>query len=340
MKILYYYPVATKHGAKSILHYYYSKALEDKLNFSYFITSDDSLRSIKNVRVILVKMHNYRLFRRFFLDFFYIRKVIRRDNIDQVINFQNTLIPFIKTNQTIYLHQALIFSKIQYNIVLNPILWFYTKIYSCLVLWSIIRVKNVILQTNHMKSELTSRINREINISVNTPILQVSIPENKSLFVENQKLNLFYPTSDAIYKNYYPLFEAVLKISSELKSRLNLIVTLDYRKSRKLTSYKKKFDYNQISVKFIGQVPHEEVLSILNESVLVFPSLIESLGLPLLEAKVLKKRILAINKPYSVELLRDYTNVAYFELEPNYLKDLTCLINHELENYFTAPHSY
>ena len=48
------------------------------------------------------------------------------------------------------------------------------------------------------------------------------------------------------------------------------------------------------------------------KSVLIFPSYIETLGLPLLEARLTGCPIIAADTPFAKEILDGYNNVAYF----------------------------
>ena len=50
------------------------------------------------------------------------------------------------------------------------------------------------------------------------------------------------------------------------------------------------------------------MLKTYNSSVILFPSYVETVGLPLLEAKELNRIILASNCPFSKEILEDYPN--------------------------------
>ena len=49
------------------------------------------------------------------------------------------------------------------------------------------------------------------------------------------------------------------------------------------------------------------------KSVLLFPSYIETFGLPLLEAKTIGSPIIASDTPFSKEITSNYNNVNYFD---------------------------
>lgn len=63
---------------------------------------------------------------------------------------------------------------------------------------------------------------------------------------------------------------------------------------------------------FAGKMSREDVFKMYNTSTLVFPSYIETFGLPLLEAKLSGSIILASDHPFSKEILKEYQNAYYF----------------------------
>lgn len=332
MNKLYYYPSASKYGAKTILHHFYSSAYMDKNNLSFFVTSDETLLTTENIHVFHINMNGVRFIRRLFLDLFYVRYIIYKHKIDKIYNLQNIIIPFTKVEQTIYFHQALVFIEINFNILKNPKLWFYKHVYSRLVFYSMKKATKVIVQTNHIKSLILKKVGVNVNVSVETPKLTITNKLKKSDFVIITKLNLFYPTSPAIYKNYISLFRALLDLPVRLHSKINFIITINENYSREVLNFKKRMDYLGISNQFIGRIDQIDVLSILNESVLVYPSLIESLGLPILEAKILDRYIIAINEDYTHELLDDYKKVMFFDHNNSNQTDLRNKILYAIEN--------
>jgi len=73
----------------------------------------------------------------------------------------------------------------------------------------------------------------------------------------------------------------------------------------------------------IGRVPREDVLERLSQSTLIFPSLIETYGLPLAEARALGSIVLAADLPYAREVLEGYNNAYFFDpYSPNELAAL------------------
>lgn len=73
------------------------------------------------------------------------------------------------------------------------------------------------------------------------------------------------------------------------------------------------FNENDLSIKFIGSLTREEVFDFYAKSTLIFPSYIETVGLPLLEAKMHWTPIIASDSAFSHEILDGYDKVEFFE---------------------------
>lgn len=87
-----------------------------------------------------------------------------------------------------------------------------------------------------------------------------------------------------------------------------MILTISKDEYTKL--YKKTEDDPHI--KFYGRIPRSEVLTILSHSILVFPSKIETLGLPLIEGMILQRQIAASDISPVIEVTEGYDSVTYF----------------------------
>jgi glycosyltransferase involved in cell wall biosynthesis len=84
----------------------------------------------------------------------------------------------------------------------------------------------------------------------------------------------------------------------------------------------------------MGELSRKELLTYYNSiDCLLFPSKLETWGLPLSEAKSYTKPILAANLPYAKETVGDYENVTFFdENNPKELADLiTKFVTNKIE---------
>jgi len=137
--------------------------------------------------------------------------------------------------------------------------------------------------------------------------------------VTDGKVRLFYPSSGIAHKNHKNLFKAMSIIDAAYPGMVRLYVTLSEREALGIDD----FSANVIP---IGRLSHADVIKAYHAmDFLIFPSICESLGLPLLEAQAAGLSIIASNldfqrescqhvlefNPYSVTSISNAVNKAY-----------------------------
>jgi glycosyltransferase involved in cell wall biosynthesis len=123
---------------------------------------------------------------------------------------------------------------------------------------------------------------------------------------------LFYPAFPRVFKNFEVIFEASMILESEGFDDFEIWLTIDTsinHYARKLTS---KYP-NVKAVRCIGALPREQVFRKYGEAdCLLFPSKLETWGVPITEFKMTGKPILAADLPYAHETVGDYDAVDFF----------------------------
>ena len=122
-----------------------------------------------------------------------------------------------------------------------------------------------------------------------------------------------------LYFNVFRFYVNLIKIYHFLSRKLvcsgiphQIFVTIRPDESsltQGLFEYSKKHHLNVI---FGGQIPREKVFEMYANSVLLFPSYVESFGLPLLEARLTGSFVIASDCPFSREILNGYDKVSFF----------------------------
>lgn len=142
---------------------------------------------------------------------------------------------------------------------------------------------------------------------------------------ENTNMGLitfFYPSLPRVFKNFEVIAEAVKIIKESKDHRFRVILTLDGSENRYAISIFRKYSY-LTEIEFIGLKDRETIFRLYNETdCLLFPSKLESWGLPLSEFKGFNKPIISADLPYARETLGDYGKVCYFN--PDSANDLAC----------------
>ncbi|WP_426350470.1 glycosyltransferase [Alloiococcus sp. CFN-8] len=223
----------------------------------------------------------------------------------------------------LYLHQPIPFYDYTWNVFnkRERSLWFYKYIYYWLIKKSVKESDEIIVQTSWLKSSLVKKI------GINADIIFVDRPVISNIDTTVvQKINLdegyklFYPASSAIYKNHELLYDMMNVLVNNRKCNdVILYLTID-SEDYEAINYIKKYNLFK-NIKLLGNISYEEVLRYYNSvDMLVFPSKIETFGLPLVEAQQFNLPIVAGDIDLYREVIGEYKNkVSYCDLD-NFLE--------------------
>lgn len=109
----------------------------------------------------------------------------------------------------------------------------------------------------------------------------------------------FYPAKKDVYKNHECILNAVEILREKGLEKFEVLLTTE--------------GVDTDNLKHIGAIPHQLVLEYLQRGTLLFPSYIETVGLPMLEARSVNGLVLASDCPFSHEVLEGYNNAYFFD---------------------------
>lgn len=193
---------------------------------------------------------------------------------------------------------------------------FYYYIYPLYVKLFLNKQTYVAVQTEDIKKRFARRYNfSEERIGVFFPeVEKIDVETVEPYIYENDTFNFFYPSMGASYKEHTTLVYALERIYTEHKDmarRIRIHFTLTKDDNKELTKCIRELGFDGNFV-FHGNIPHEQVLSMMKAgNGLLFPSVIETLGLPLLEAASLGTPVIANDMGYAREVLRGYDGVRF-----------------------------
>lgn len=325
-KIIFVNNPAAKHGgALTILKEFIIEAAQkcrDDFLFYIFCTADLQEYETENVKIVNdIKVRSWK--ERIYWDMNGLKKWSTENKIkpNLIISLQNTgVFGFKKIPKIIYLHQSIPYYK---EFHWNPfkkqerIYWFYKHIYKQIIHHSV-KGNVVVLQTEWMKQRVIKehKLN-EKNLFVIRPKISVLKVENQNEVIDaNHEVKLFYPAAPEIYKNHKILIEAMKELKSRNKElNFHLYLTID-KKHPNVTELVECIERFQLDtqVSFVGQLSYKDVVQLYIQcDIVLFPSYLETFGLPLLEAAYLNKKIVAADLEYSREVLKNYNGVNFAE---------------------------
>lgn len=307
---------ASEAGALSILTDFYEQVCdckESRMEWTFVVSVADYAAK-NNIKIKRYPWIKKSWLHRFLFEYLYLKRIIRACNPDIILNLQNKCVNVRDTTEIVYLHLPFILTDYNFKLFKAEFrLWFYQKIYKRFILKSYKSATKVIVQTKWMKNSLLS------NTSLEPDLIEVIPPKLSKIFSpkggyanSHRNINIFYPSTAFTYKNHI----VILKAMKYFRTVYGRPISAQFTLSKAENSYSKKiYDYavkNQIDVEFLGKVDRSLVRDKLMQTILVFPSWVESFGLPLLEARQLMTPIVSIDAPFSREILAGYTNAHFF----------------------------
>ena len=291
-------------GALSILRQFVENIPVDNRKWLIFVSPMIKI-STDNPNVRIEPIEGVKTMqKRLLWDTFGLKKWLKKNGIVPVasVSLQNTGFNVGKRVQTyIYYHQSIPFFPFRWNPLKKQerTFWFYKHIYPFFVNLFLKKDTKVFVQLEFIKEGFTKRFKypKEL-IGVYNPDLtqpKVSIEQVRDISL---KKKLLYPAMPHFYKNHR-IIEDALKLTNV---EAEILFTTDLSNRNE--------DDNRIQ--YIGMQPYEKICELYYTcDVLLFPSYIETFGLPLLEAAMTGMPILAADLPYAREVLSGYDGVTF-----------------------------
>lgn len=327
MNILVYGVAADSGGALSVLMDFYKEFRQNRSNHYYFVISTPHIEDCENITVLRFPEVKKGWWYRLFFEFIKAPQLIKKYHIDEIFSTTNTVLPCVKKRQILYLHQSLPFVKYKFSLLKNSKFWIYQNVISCLIIHATQKADKVIVQTNWMKEAVSrvSKINPD-KITISPPHIDTSGIQE---YHRNSTNTFFYPAGAYEYKNHVVIISACKKLKDKGIENYNVIFTLSGQENKYARYLKEIVDQYGLPIHFVGSLPRKTVLSLYSSTFLLFPSFIETFGLPLLEARLSHAPIIAANTVFAREILSDYAYVSYFE------KDDYIELSKEMEHIVT-----
>lgn len=311
-----------------LLHKYFDKS--DKLIFLDFRVKKH-INEFKKAKIIFLKKGPFRNIRILYFRVNYLKKFYRQSsnkNNRRKFNelYLNGLPPLFRIGQGenkvhIFCQNRLLFeNKFISNSINIDVLK--TKIYLIIHRFIFNKFKRdsdiLIVQTNSMKKLLIDlKIKNRIVLQdkiwglftknhyrkiFSSNIAQIKNNKKIKFFKEFYKSNLiyFYPAYYYPHKNHLNLIKAFKKFGENNQISYKLVLTINNKKIKNIKEIK-----NIPNIIFINNISTKDIFNIYKYvDFLIYPSLTESFGLPLLEAKYNDVQIIASDLPYVYDICK------------------------------------
>ncbi len=247
-------------------------------------------------------------------------RLVRRYAPDAVFSLQNTAVLFTRVPQVVYVAQSLPFARWHR--------WSFFRseeremavraaVLGPLIRWSVRRASMTIVQTHWMQEAVVSSSQVDSSrIVVVAPDCDVSLTASDESDISGAACtrpgtNFFYPASAMPYKNFEVAIQALILLQAQ-GHHAELALTITGKENDYAKRIKQLATPLGDAVQFCGSISRRSVLLMLQHSILVFPSIIETFGLPLLEARKLGSWVIAADTPFAREILDGYPRARLF----------------------------
>ena len=355
---------ASKTGALSVLKDFFARICrlsKDKTdnNEWFFIIGIRGLieepEDDPRIHVIVREDVKRSRFKRLLFDHFTGKAYLKKFKADVIFSLQNTLPKGAEklAETVIYLHQPLGFQKIKRFSFFKK--WerelaVYQYLIAPEIDASLKRADRIIVQTGWMKDAVIEKDGIRPDI---VDIIPPELPELDDLCKHNAfassessestkadrelckqeqqtssgelcKQTFIFPAGAILYKNHQCIVDALKILSGKGIRDIRVIFT---EKCEDLPWVTVPGECKDL-IEWRGMTDRRELIDLYRNSVLLFPSYIETYGLPLAEARALNARILAADTPFAREILSGYDKAEFFPpFDPEKLAGLmkTCI---------------
>jgi glycosyltransferase involved in cell wall biosynthesis len=315
-------------GGKYLLEYFIDSLCQNDKIENYIFLFDkrfnsDRIKSVLDNNIYITEPSEFRRY-------FKLKEIFSTYSVESIFCFGNVPPPFIFAISCpvyIYFHNVLLIEPWSNKHSLLNRLFLYLK--SLYIKINLNKNFTWIVQSNLVKAKLHSYF--EISVA---KILVLPFFEPTSLyFIEGVKWHqYFYPAEGVAQKNH----NLLLKVWEELSKfniRPKLILTIDKLKYPKLYSEISRLNLINIDIENVGFLSRNDIIELYNKSkFLIFPSLNESFGLPLVEAADLGCHLITPDLDYVNNIIE--TNVK-FDVKKNNLFEL--IYDIETNKLTTSP---
>lgn len=298
-----------------------NKKIDKEYNIIAFVHSKDLFSDYKSfvTFIELPRSRNnylYRLFYEYIFFYFY----SKRNKIEIWLSIHDITPNVVSKRLYTYCHNPSPFYKsTKTDWKFDKIFYLFTKFYKLLYRINIEKNDAIIVQQDWIRKAFKEMFGLK-NIIVARPEKSVANKEISDVKASGEKYVFIFPCVPRPFKNIEIICQACERLNSDLNYKV--LLTIDGNENNYSKYLFQKYSKLKM-ISWIGFQPRDTIFKLYEKTdCLIFPSKLETWGLPISEYKSTGKPIIVNDLPYAHETIGEYDKVAFVNMDsPSELAD-------------------
>ena len=250
--------------------------------------------------------------KRFYYEYFYFKRLSKKLKPYLWFSLHDMTPNVVTDKRAVYCHNPIIFYDVKRKDMINEFKMFmFSKFYKYIYKINIKKNNFVVVQQDWIRKRF-KKIFKIKNVVVAHPNVVIDDSNNNCKNTKIVKNSFLYPSFPRIFKNFEVICKAVEILENKNIENFKVYLTIDG--SENIYSKEIVEKYGRLKcIEFIGLQTRENLMKYYSKiETVIFPSKLETWGLPISEAKAFGKNIILADLEYAHETLGTYEKVMFF----------------------------
>lgn len=250
--------------------------------------------------------------KRFYYEYFYFKRLSKKLKPYLWFSLHDMTPNVVADKRVVYCHNSIIFYDMKRKDMINEFKMFmFSRFYKYIYKINIKKNNFVVVQQDWIRKRF-KKIFKIKNVVVAHPNVVIDDSNNNYKNTKIVKNSFLYPSFPRIFKNFEVICKAVEILENKNIENFKVYLTIDG--SENIYSKEIVEKYGRLKcIKFIGLQTRENLMKYYSKiETVIFPSKLETWGLPISEAKAFGKNIILADLEYAHETLGTYEKVMFF----------------------------
>ena len=250
--------------------------------------------------------------KRFYYEYFYFKRLSKKLKPYLWFSLHDMTPNVAADKRAVYCHNPIIFYDMKRKDMINEFKMFmFSRFYKYIYKINIKKNNFVVVQQDWIRKRF-KKIFKIKNVVVAHPNVVIDDSNNNCKNTKIVKNSFLYPSFPRIFKNFEVICKAVEILENKNIENFKVYLTIDGNEN----IYSKEIveKYGRLKcIEFIGLQTRENLMKYYSKiETVIFPSKLETWGLPISEAKAFGKNIILADLEYAHETLGTYEKVMFF----------------------------